>query len=90
MEITIPGIITFVTLIIGYISNHFNLIDKKYIPFQNITIGIISGVLVYIIGLESSISNAIIICLISSLGAGGLYDTLKTKKEVNKTDEYKY
>lgn len=80
MEITIPGIITFVTLMIGYISNHFNLIGKKYIPFQNITIGIISGLLVYLAGLEKSIYNSMIMCLISALGAGGLYDTIKTKK----------
>lgn len=80
MEISITSIITFVTLIIGYIAKKFNLVNKKYLPIQNIVIGIISGTLVYLTGLSNNFINAIITCLISALGAGGLYDTLNIKK----------
>ena len=87
MEISIPSIIAFVTLIFGYISKKFNLVDKKYIPFQNVLIGLISGLLVWLTGLEANIFNAIITCLISALGAGGLYDTYKKGKELTSENQ---
>lgn len=81
MEITIPSIITFVTLIMGMISKKFNIMSSKHIPFQNVIIGVISGLLVYLTDLEPNIFNAFITCLIASLGAGGLYDTIKAKNK---------
>lgn len=81
MEITVPSIITFVTLIMGMISKKFNIMNSKHIPFQNVLIGIVSGVLVFLTDLEPNILNAIITCLIASLGAGGLYDTIKAKSK---------
>lgn len=81
MEITIPSIITFVTLIMGMISKKFNIMNSKHIPFQNVLIGIVTGVLVFLTDLEPNILNAIITCLIASLGAGGLYDTIKAKSK---------
>ena len=81
MEIIIPSIITFVTLIMGMISKKFSIMNSKHIPFQNVLIGIVSGVLVFLTDLEPNILNAIITCLIASLGAGGLYDTIKAKSK---------
>ena len=81
MEITIPSIITFVTLIMGMISKKFSIMNSKHIPFQNVLIGIVSGVLIFLTDLEPNILNAIITCLIASLGAGGLYDTIKAKSK---------
>lgn len=81
MEITIPSIITFVTLILGMISKKFNIMSSKHIPFQNVLVGIISGLLVFLTDLEPNILNAIITCLLASLGAGGLYDTIKAKNK---------
>lgn len=81
MEITIPSIITFVTLILGMISKKFNIMSSKHIPFQNVLVGIISGLLVFLTDLEPNIFNAIITCLLASLGAGGLYDTIKAKNK---------
>ena len=39
MEITITSIISFVTLVIGFISKKLKIVNKKYIPYQNILIG---------------------------------------------------
>ena len=64
MEITIPSIITFVTLIMGMISKKFSIMNSKHIPFQNVLIGIVSGVLVFLTDLEPNILNAIITCYI--------------------------
>ena len=80
MEITIPSIITFVTLIMGMISKKFSIMNSKDIPFQNVLIGIVSGVLVFLTDLEPNILNAIITWLIASLGAGGLYESIRAKR----------
>lgn len=78
MEITIPSIISLVTFIIGYISKFLG-INSKYIPLQNIIIGVISGVIIYGLKLEYNIFNAIVMGLISALSAGGLYDSINNK-----------
>ena len=80
MEITIPSIISLMTLIIGYISKYLGL-DSKYIPFQNIAIGVLSGILVYFLKLDTNIWSALVICLISALSAGGLYDSIKKNND---------
>ena len=46
MELTAFSVISLVTLIIGFISKKLKIVDKKYIPLQNVVIGIISGFIV--------------------------------------------
>ncbi len=88
MEITITSIISFVTLVIGFISKKLKIVNKKYIPYQNILIGIVSGFIVYMTGLDENIYKAVISALIASLSAGGIYDALPNiKKEDNKEME---
>lgn len=77
MELTIMGIISFVTLIIGQITKKLGLVNKKYIPIQSVVIGAISGVLCYITDLEPNIITSLITCIISSLSASGLYDVVE-------------
>lgn len=77
MELTVAGVITFVTLILGQITKKIGLVDKKYIPYQSFVIGLISGAICYFTGLIENVGTAIITCLISSLSASGLYDTLE-------------
>ena len=85
MEITmqmITMVVTaIVTLIMGQLAKKFNWIASDYIPVQNVIIGALIGILVYFTGLNENLLCAIIVGLFSSLGAGGLYDLSKTKKE---------
>jgi len=79
----VTSIITIVTVIVtfifGIISKHFGLLESKYIPIQNVVIGLIAGVICYSLQLESmNLSTAIITCIISALGAGGTYDLTRT------------
>ena len=74
MELTISSVIAGVTLILGYITKKYGLVDKKYIPYQTVAIGLISGVICYFTGLEENIGISIVTCLFSSLSASGLYD----------------
>lgn len=80
IESIIGLVTTIMTLIFGYISKKFGIVNKKYIPIQNICIGVFSGILCYFAGLSDNLLVIILTCLISSLGAGGLYDATQTKK----------
>lgn len=81
MELTITGIIAFVTLILGQITKKLGLVDKKYIPYQNLVIGVISGLICWLVELEPNLGIALLTCIIASYGAGGFYDNLTIKKE---------
>lgn len=87
MELTITGIIAFVTLILGQITKKLGWIDKKFIPYQNLVIGLLSGVICWLVELEPNILVAILSCLIASYGAGGLYDNLTIKKENDNAED---
>lgn len=84
-EMTIPIIISFVTVLVTYIfaeiSKKFNWLESKYIPYQNAVIGIIAGIIAWKVGLAEDIATAIILCIISAFGAGGGYDFVKQSKE---------
>ena len=75
MELTVSGIVAFVTLILGQITKKLGLVNKKYIPIQSVVIGLLSGLIVWLVELEPNIMSAMLTCLISSLAASGLYDT---------------
>lgn len=70
-----------VTLIFGFLAKKFNWIESKYIPVQNLAIGILAGILSYLVGLTDNIIISVVSCLIGSMAAGGIYDTSKTRKE---------
>lgn len=84
-EMTIPTIISFVTLVITYIfgvlSKKFNWLESKYIPYQNAIIGILAGIIAWCTGLVDNLGTAIVMCVISAFGAGGGYDLVKKSKE---------
>ena len=68
-----------VTLIFGELSKRFGWVKKKYIPVQNLTIGIFAGFLAYFLKMDENLLSCILTCLFSALCAGGTYDLAKTK-----------
>ena len=81
MNITYAVIITIVAYICGAITKIFiDSIPNKYIPIQNVLIGIISALICYFCKIEPNLLNAIVLCLIATMGAGGLADLIKIKK----------
>lgn len=82
MEITLEMIIMIVTALatalFGVAAKKWNWNTKNYIPYQNLVIGLIAGGLAYITGLNSNMLNSILICIFSSMTAGGMYDLKKT------------
>ena len=86
MEVTVEMIIAVVTAIITYIfgllSKKFKWIESKYIPIQNVVIGLLTGVLCKILGLaDSNMLVTMMYTLFGSMTAGGTYDLTKTKEE---------
>ena len=82
MKITYVIIITLVTYIFGSINKIFiDKIPNKYIPIQNVLIGLVSGLICYFSKIETNLFQSIIMCLISTMGAGGIADLINLKKE---------
>lgn len=80
MEITYTVIVAIVTLMAGAITKAFvEAIPDKFIPLQNLLIGIISAVLCIVFDIEPNILQAFVLCIMASLGAGGAYDLVMTK-----------
>ena len=83
MELTVEIIMAvataIVTAIAGTLAKKFHWSTEDYIPYQNIIIGIVSGLLCFVTGLIPNIINALILGIFSSTAAGGLYDATKTK-----------
>lgn len=85
MEITYVVIITLVAYVLGSITKLFiATIPNKYIPLQNVIIGIISALVCYFAKIETNLLQAIVLCLMATMGAGGIADLTKiNRKEEN-------
>lgn len=78
MEITYVIIITLVAYVLGSITKIFiDKIPNKYIPLQNVLIGLISAFICYFTKLETNLLQAIVLCLMATMGAGGIADLVK-------------
>ena len=81
MEITYVIIIALVAYIFGAITKIFiDSIPNKYIPIQNVIIGIISAIICYFTGIETNLLQSFVLCIIATMGAGGIADLIKIKK----------
>lgn len=82
MEITYVIVIAIIAYIFGAITKIFiDSIPNKYIPIQNVIIGVISAIICYFTGIEPNLLQAIVLCLVATMGAGGVADLINIKKE---------
>lgn len=82
MEITYVVVIAIIAYTFGAITKIWiDEIPNKYIPVQNVVIGIISAVICYFTGIEPNLLQAIVLCLVACMGAGGVADLINIKKE---------
>ena len=85
MNITTTIVISVVAYILGAITKIFVYkIPNRFIPIQNVIIGIISGIICYYVKIESNFLTALFSCIIATMGAGGLSDLVDSVK--NKED----
>lgn len=90
-EIITMVVTTIITFLFGWLAKKFNWATRDYIPFQNLCIGLFSGILVYLLGFNENLLSAVILGLFASLTAGGTYDLGKMKgadKEVKEEEKW--
>ncbi len=82
MEITYVVIIAIVAYILGSITKMFiDALPNKYIPIQNVVVGIISALICYFTGVETNLLQSIVLCLVATMGAGGIADLINIKNK---------
>lgn len=81
MEVTYLIIISIIAYVFGAITKIFvNKIPNKYIPIQNVVIGIISGLICYFCKIETNLMQALVECFLATMTAGGTADLIKIAK----------
>ncbi len=82
MEITYVVIIGIIAYVFGAITKLFiEEIPNKYIPLQNVLVGIISAIICYFTKIEPNLLQAIVLCLVATMGAGGVADLINMKNK---------
>ena len=82
MEITYVIIIAIIAYIFGAITKIFiDSIPNKFIPIQNVIIGVISAIICYFLGIEPNIVQALVLCIVACMGAGGIADLINIKNK---------
>lgn len=82
MEITYTVIVAVITLAVGAITNTFiSSIPNRFIPLQNLIVGLLSAAVCILSGVEPNALQAIVLCVMAAMGAGGAYDLTKIKRK---------
>lgn len=82
MEITYVVIIAIVAYILGAITKIFiETVPNKYIPIQNVIVGIVSALICYFTGVETNLLQAVVLCVVATMGAGGIADLINIKNK---------
>ena len=55
-------------------------LPNKYIPIQNIIIGVVSGIVCYFLKIDDNMLNSILLGIMSTMSAGGIADLIKIPK----------
>lgn len=80
IELIFSLVMAIVTGILGTILKD-KVVPSRFIPLQNLVIGLISAGLAIAFGLFDNIPIAIFTCLAISMGVGGTYDLTQTNKK---------
>lgn len=80
LELIFGVVQAIVTGILGAFTKK-GVIPKKYIPIQNILIGLIAGLLALYFNIHKECGMALFTCLAISLGVGGGYDVIQIKNK---------
>jgi len=82
MTITYIVIIAVVAYVFGAITKAFiENVQNKFIPLQNVVIGIVSALICYFCKIETDLLQSVILCLVATMGAGGISDLVKLFKK---------
>lgn len=85
LELIFGVVQALVTAVLGAITKKTK-VPKYLIPLQNVIIGIIAGILSIYFELYNDSVVAIFVCLAVSMGVGGTYDAMQTKKKIKEKE----
>lgn len=81
MTISLSVVIMLVAYTFGAITKLFTQsLPSKFIPIQNVVIGLISGVICYFLKLDENLLNSILVGVMSTMSAGGIADLISIGK----------
>lgn len=87
MEITFELIFMVVTAVVtgilGAITKN-RAIPARFVPIQNIVIGIVAAIVATYFNLFDNVAVAILVSLATALGVGGAYDATQTRLKADK------
>ena len=78
MELIFSAVTLVVTGLLGVITGKTS-IPNKYIPIQNLVVGLIAAGVATGFGLFEDFATAVVVALGMAFAAGGVYDLSKTK-----------
>lgn len=81
-ELIFAVVTAVITGLLGVIFKN-NVIPSRFIPIQNLVIGIIAAVVAVYFNLFNDIPTAILMSLAIAFGVGGAYDATQIKKKAN-------
>lgn len=81
-ELIFAVVTAVITGILGAFTKN-RVVPSRFIPLQNIVIGLISAVVAVYFGLFNDIPTAIVMSLAIALGVGGVYDATQIKAKAN-------
>ena len=82
MVISYIVIVALVAYICGAITKCFVAeMPNRFIPLQNVVIGIVSGFICYFCKIEADLMQSLVVCLMATMGAGGIADLTKLIKK---------
>ncbi len=88
MTLTSSIVIMLVAYVFGAITKMFiDTIPNKFIPIQNVLIGVLSGIICFYLKINDTLLEAILLGIMSTMSAGGLADLIDTKKVLTKKNE---
>ncbi len=81
MDVTYVLIVAIVTYILGIFTKlKWDRVPNKYIPVQNLIIAVISTLICFFTKIEPNFIQAFILCLMATMGAGGIADLMNIMK----------
>lgn len=80
LELIFAVVQAVITAVLGSFTKK-GKVPKKYIPIQNIVIGLVASFLAIYFGLYNDSVVAAFVCLATSLGVGGAYDATQIKNK---------
>ena len=75
MQISYIIVIIVIAYVFGAITKAFvKEVPNHLIPLQNVIVGLVSALICYVFKIETNLLQAIFLCLLATMGAGGFSD----------------